>query len=97
MAVTHQIISLNDTNATPVSVTGNHTGRDITIQNLSDTAYVYIGGLNVNLQDFGYRLKPNAAWSVELRGGEAIYAVTSENGSIVAVLQLGLEESSHNG
>lgn len=91
MAVTHNHVVLNDTTAVAVSSTGNHAGRDITIQNISDTAYVYIGGEGVSIGNYGYRLIPHAAWSVELRAGEAIYAVTSENGSEVAVMELGLE------
>jgi hypothetical protein len=97
MAVTHKHVVLNDTNAVAVSATGNHTGRDITIQNISDTAYVYIGGEGVSIGDYGYRLIPHAAWSVELRAGEVLYAVTSENDSEVAVIELGLEQVSHNG
>jgi hypothetical protein len=95
MAVTHNHVVLNDTNAVAVSVTGNHAGRDITIQNISDTAYVYLGGEGVSIGDYGYRLMPNAAWSVELLAGEVIYAVTSENDSEVAVIQLGLETMSN--
>lgn len=90
MAVTHNVIELNDTTATAISVTGDHAGRDITIQNLSDTDYVYLGGFGVSQISFGYRIAPNAAWSVELRQKEVIYAVSSGT-SDVAVLQLGLE------
>jgi len=95
MAVTHSHIQLNETTAVAVSITGKHLGRDITIQNISDTAYVYIGGVGVSIGDYGYRLMPHAAWSVELRAGEVIYAVTSEDGSEVAVIELGLETLSN--
>lgn len=90
MAVTHHIVELNSASAVAVSVTGNHTGRDITIQNIDSTAYVYLGGPNVSTTNFGYRLAPNSAWSVELRKEEVIYAVSSGT-SNVAVLELGLE------
>lgn len=91
MAVTHNTIQLGNTEPIAVSVTGQHAGRDITIQNISDTAYVYLGGEGVDSENFGYRIAPHGAWSVELRQQEVIYAVTSENGSYVAVIQLGLE------
>lgn len=94
MAVTHSIIQLNSGTPIAISVTGNHAGRDITIQNLSDTEYVYLGGETVDVEDFGYRIAPNSAWSVELRQKEVIYALSSTN-SAVAVLQLGLESMSN--
>lgn len=76
---------------TRLSPNGVHSGVDITIQNLSDTAYVYLGAEDVNAENFGYRLAPGAAWSVELPGTDAIYAVGDTNGTYIAVLQTGLE------
>jgi hypothetical protein len=64
---------------------------DITVQNLSDTAYVYLGGEGVSQEDFGYRLAPGAAWSVELPGLDALYAIADTNGTYLAVLKTGLE------
>jgi hypothetical protein len=90
MAVTHHIVELNNASPVAISVIGNHTGRDITIQNIDNSANVYLGGPNVTTTDFGYRLAPNTAWSVELRKEEVIYAVSSST-SDVAVLELGLE------
>lgn len=91
MAVTHGIIGLNSETPVAVSVTGNHAGRDITIQNISGSAIVYIGGEGVSTTNYGYRIAPNTAWSVELKREDVIYAVSSTN-SDVAVFQLGLED-----
>lgn len=92
MAVNHRIVELNSETSVAVSITGNHAGRDITIQNISTTATVYLGGSNVTTTDFGYKLAPNSAWSVELRKEDVIYAVSSST-SDVAVFELGLESS----
>jgi len=90
MPITHNLISLNNTTAIPVSVTGNHAGRDITIQNVSSSATVYLGAEGVTTTNYGYKIAPNTAWSVELRGGDVLYAISSTT-SDVAVIQLGLE------
>ena len=90
MAVNHRIVTLNSTTPIAVSVTGNHAGRDITIQNISSTAQVYIGGPDVSTTNFGYKIAPNSAWSVELFKEDVIYAVASTE-SDVAVLELALE------
>jgi hypothetical protein len=91
MAVTHNLVTLNNSTATAVSVTGQHAGRDITVQNISDTANVYLGGDEVSTSNYGYKILPGSAWSVELRSGEVLYAVSSASSSQVAVIQLGLE------
>jgi hypothetical protein len=64
---------------------------DITIQNIDTTAIVYIGGEDVNPEDFGYRIAPNNAWSIELAGVDALYAISDTNGSLVATLKTSLE------
>ena len=90
MAATHGIYEIEgEADAIVIGPDGQHAGRDITIQNLSGYN-VYLGGQGVNSESFGYRLSPNAAWSVELRAGDHIYAYCGSNAS-VAVFTLGLE------
>jgi len=88
---THSLITLSSTSATRLTPNGTHSGMDITIQNTHASAIVYIGGEGVTSSSFGYRLSPGAAWSVELPGKDALYAITNTNGSSIAVLTTGLE------
>jgi hypothetical protein len=88
---THSLTALSSTSATRLTPIGTHSGMDITIQNVDETAMIYIGGEGVNDEDFGYRISPNNAWSVELSGKDAIYAISDTNGSLVAVLKTSLE------
>ena len=39
----------------------------------------------------GYRIAPGAAFSIELPGQDALYAISTVNSSKVAILQTGLE------
>ena len=87
----HALVTLDSTTATRLTPNGLHSGMDITIQNIHASAYVYIGGEGVTSSDYGYRIAPGAAFSVELPGTNALYAITTLNGSAVAVLQTGLE------
>jgi hypothetical protein len=64
---------------------------DITIQNVDDEAYVYIGGEDLNPENFGYRLSPGLAISFELPGRDALYAITDVDQSYIAVLKTNLE------
>lgn len=91
MTTKHQVHTLSSSTPALVGPRPKHSGSDITIQNLSDSSYVYIGGENVSSSSFGYRLDPETAWSVELDGNDTIYAIAQENETEVAVLMVGLE------
>jgi hypothetical protein len=87
----HALTTLSNTSATRLTPNGLHSGMDITIQNTDGSAYVYLGAEGVTASDYGYRLAPGAAWSVELPGTDALYAITDTNNSKIAVLWTGLE------
>jgi hypothetical protein len=87
---THAIFTLNST--TPVNLTpGLTSGWDITIQNLGSIGYVYLGSNNVSTTNYGYRIKPGEAFSLEIPGKDKIYAVSEESTAQVAVLKFALE------
>jgi hypothetical protein len=87
----HSLTTLSNASATLLTPNGIHSGLDVTIQNTHATALVYIGGTGVTSSNYGYRLSAGAAWSIELSGKDALYAVSDTNGSAVAVLTTSLE------
>ena len=87
----HALITLSDSTATRLTPNGIHSGMDITIQNVHESAYVYVGGEDVTTLDYGYRLMPNSAISFELPGRDALYAISDTDESQVAVLRTNLE------
>ncbi len=89
---THSKITLWD-DSTRLSPHGTHSGVDITIQNLDASHNVFIGGANVNSNNFGYRLSPGAAISLELSGQDALYGYSDYQVS-VAILITSLEAGS---
>jgi hypothetical protein len=88
---THALTTLSSTSATRLTPNGLHSGMDITIQNVDSSAYVFLGGEGVTASDYGHRLAPGSAWSVELPGLDALYAITDTNSSKVAIIKMGLE------
>jgi hypothetical protein len=91
---THSLTTLSNSSATLLTPEGTHSGMDITLQNVHATAIVYIGGTGVSSNNYGYRLDPGNAFSIELAGRDALYAITDTNGSKVAVLKSSLESGS---
>ena len=88
---THALISLSSETATRLTPNGLHSGMDITIQNVHESAYAYIGGEDVTTSDYGFRLAPSSAISFELPGRDALYAISDTDESQVAVLKTNLE------
>jgi hypothetical protein len=87
----HALTTLSNTTATLLTPNRIHSGLDITIQNTHATALVYIGGEGVTSSNYGYRISPNHAWSIELSGRDSLYAITNTDGSNVAVLSTSLD------
>ena len=83
--------TLSTTSATLVSYKAVHSGQDLTIQNLSATSYVYIGGSDVSSANYGYRINPDTAFSVELPAYDEIWAISSVDGSQISKLSFNLE------
>jgi hypothetical protein len=78
--------------STPVLITPAviHSGVDITIQNISTTAIIYIGSSAVSSANYGHAIQPESAVAFAVQSRDEIYAVSSESGSQVAVLTMGL-------
>lgn len=87
---THNLYTISS--STPVNITeGRDRGFDITIQNVNDSGYIFVGGEGVSTSDYGYRIMPNHAWSVEVSEVDDLYLVSSTDGMSAAILRLELE------
>lgn len=89
--IRHSLKTLSTSTPTLLSPVGVHSGVDITIQNVNQTGYIYLGGSAVSSSNYGYRILPNHAISFELQGKDSLYAVSSVNSMTTAVLMANLE------
>lgn len=88
----HSVKTINSTEALRLTPNGMHSGMDITLQNVNDAGIIYLGGDDtVSSTNYGYRLQPEQAWSVELPGRDALYAISSVDGMGLACFELSLE------
>jgi hypothetical protein len=89
---THNIVNLNNSSATRISPNGTHSGLDITIQNINEDGYVYVGGEGVTSSNYGYRISPEGAISFELAEHDALYLTSSASAMQASIITLSLEE-----
>jgi hypothetical protein len=90
----HVLRTLSNTEATRLTPNGSHSGMDITLQNVNDSGYIYIGAEDVTSLSYGFRIMPNHSISFELPGEDALYAISSVNEMKLAVLRTSLESGS---
>jgi hypothetical protein len=87
----HKFLTLSSTTVTELTPSSNHGGIDLTIQNVNESGYLYVGGPNVSTTNYGYRISPNNAVSFEIGSRGRMYIVASSNGLNAAVINIGLE------
>lgn len=87
----HRIQTLGNSEAIRLTPNGDHSGMDITLQNVNESGYIYVGGEGVTVSDYGFRISPNQAISFELPGYDALYAIGSSAEMDLAIIQTGLE------
>jgi hypothetical protein len=92
MATYHDLLTLSDSTPTELTPGARHSGLDITIQNVDETANVFIGGSTVTASDYGFKLTPGAGFSIELHPNDRLYAISDTNGSNAALLRALLED-----
>ena len=92
MAIYHDLLTLSNSTATEFTPGARHSGLDVTIQNVHETAVVYIGGATVTSSDYGFKLDPGAGFSIELNPNDRLYAISDTNGSNAALLRALLED-----
>lgn len=84
-------IEIIGTVAKRLTPNGTHSGMDITLQNVNESAYIYLGGEGVSTSNYGFRLMPNHSFSIELPGLDPLYAIADQAGMQLAIIQTGLE------
>jgi len=74
-----------------VSEPSTTSGRDVTIQNVNASGYIYVGGTGVTTENYGYRISANHAISFELDSQDELYVIGSTSNMKVAVISINLE------
>ena len=87
----HSLTILSDSDTTRLTPYVQHSGMDITIQNVNASGYIYVGGEGVTSSNYGYRISPNHAISFELPSNDGLYLMSSDSDMQAAVIQTGLE------
>lgn len=92
MSLSHQIITLNSSTPTLISLSNADIPdfsreANITVQNLDGSSNVYIGSSTVSTSDFGLQMVPGDVISLTIAPLEKLYAVADASVD-VAILKI---------
>lgn len=94
MALQHGHLTLST--SSPVEVLVDDTDSvmyymSLCIQNIDNTATVYLGDSNVTSSDYGFRLAPDTSFFMErMPRRPGLFAISSANGSKIAVIRVSM-------
>ena len=92
MATFHDLLTLSNATATELTPGNNHSGLDLTVQNVDDTAILYVGAAGVTATDYGFKLTPGAGVSFEVNPRDQLYIISDTDTSKAALLRMFLED-----
>jgi hypothetical protein len=59
----------------------------LSVQNIMDSGYAYLGGENVSINNYGHKLYPGQSFTIELAPNDKLFAV-GDSGVSVAIFTL---------
>jgi len=92
MATYHALLTLSNSTQTELSPGINHSGLDVTVQNVDEAANLFIGGAGVTATDYGFKLAPGAGVSFELNPRDQLFIISDVDGSEAALIRIFLED-----
>jgi len=91
MAIAHQVVALNASTPTLVSIPlANQVAYEskvsISVQNLDSAITVYLGSSSVTTSSYGFALLAGQTYTVDLLASDQLYAISASGTPNVAVL-----------
>lgn len=87
MKLRHKVQSLNSTPINLVVREATDAQNSMSIQNVSNVGFAYIGNQSVTSSDFGIKLFPGQIYTIELASSDNIWAV-GDSGVQVAIFNI---------
>jgi len=90
MAINHQVVALNASTPTLVSIplaneVAYESKASISVQNLDSGITIYLGSSSVTSSSYGYKLLAGQSFSVDLLASDQLYAIAASGTPNVAI------------
>ena len=89
MAISHANYNLNNTS---VQALNNHSifefSMSLAVQNTSASGFIFVGGQNVSVTSYGYRIDPGGTFTADVRSADVLYGIADRANTTCAVMYL---------
>lgn len=87
--IKHSLVNVSNTAATLIDISeAVRSSFTLIIQNINATGYIYLGSDSVTALNYGFRISPNQAFTIELPSSQRVYAIASDLDMQVAVMEI---------
>ena len=87
--IRHNLLPISNTSATFLDISETvKSSFTLIVQNINAEGYIYLGNSAVTSSNFGFRLSPNQAFTIELPSSQNLYAIASDPGLSVSVMEI---------
>lgn len=87
--IRHNLVNISSTEAVNLDISETvKSSFTLIIQNINTTGYIYIGNSGVTSSNYGFRISPNQAFTIELPSSINLYAIASDINLQAAVMEI---------
>ena len=87
--IKHNLLNISDATATSLDISETvRSSFTLIIQNINATGYIYIGNSGVTTSNYGFRISPNQAFTIELPSSINLYAIASDADLQAAIMEI---------
>jgi len=87
--IKHNLVSISNTTAASLDISEVvRSSFTLIIQNINTTGYIYIGNSGVTSSNYGFRISPNQAFTIEMPSSQNLYAIGSDPGLQAAIMEI---------
>ena len=87
--IKHNLLNISDTEPTSLDISETvKSSFTLIIQNINSSGYIYIGNIGVTSSNYGFRISPNQAFTIELPSSMKLYAVASDIDLQAAIMEI---------
>ena len=87
--IKHNLATISNTSAVSLDISETvKSSFTLIIQNVNAAGYIYIGNAEVTSSNYGFRVSPNQAFTIELPSSINLYAIASDTGMQAAIMEI---------
>lgn len=87
--IKHNLVNISNISATSLDISENIKSTfTLIVQNVNPVGYLYLGNSGITSTNYGFRVSPNQAFTIELPSSVNLYSLASDAGMHAAVMEI---------